>query len=175
MARLSTDPSIPNMAGHQFGKWCTFAVFARVVPNLANGKRFEYVRDLEKIANRVEDAVSEITDTEGTLVMVPGPVMFTHQFAQYPTKLTFTGFFRSSKPVLSPVTTRSIDYDNGVVVGPGGTGGNLRGDCAPTVDNDDDVRTLKAVLEGISPDLNDIIRIELNNVLYGKNGRSFPT
>jgi len=174
MTRLSTDPMTPHLAGQEYGKWSTFTVFARVVPDLANGKRFEYVGNLAKIANRVEDVVREINDSSGALVNVPGPVMFTPQFGQNPTRLTITGFFRSSHPVASPLTDRTVDHDNRVMTGPSSTGGTLRDGTDPTANNDDDVGMLKAILEAMSPDLNDIFRIEFNGVLYGTSGRSFP-
>jgi len=176
MTRLSTDQFAVNLAGPRYGEWVTFTVFARVVPSLAYGRRFEYVRNLEKIANRVEDDLKNISNgSYGPYINVVGPVMFTHQFAQKPSRLTFTGFMQSGTPVLSPLTPRTIEHDNQIMTGPSSTGGTLRDDAAPTVDENNDVRLLKQVVENAAPDLaGNVFRIELNGVLYGDNGRSFP-
>jgi hypothetical protein len=174
MTRLSTDPLVPNPAGAEYGEFSTFTVFARVEPHLGFGRRFDMVRDLEKIANRVEEALKDSSGSFGVDICVPGPVMFTHQFGQKPARLTITGFMQSDKPVRSPVTDRTIDHDNAVQTGPSATGGNLRDGTAPTADEDADVKLLKQTLEAMSSDLQNIFRIELNGVLYGENGRSFP-
>jgi hypothetical protein len=185
MTRLSNDPLQPNVAGEYFGGWANFTVFVRVEPSLANGKRFEYVRNLEKIANRVEDDIRALIavggaggsfgGSNGLQIGMPGPVLATPQFAQKPARLTITGFMLSGKRVLSPLTERSIDSDGQVMTGPSTTGGTINPDVAPTADQDDDVRILKAALEAASADISgNIFRIELNGVLYGDGGRSFP-
>jgi hypothetical protein len=175
MTRLSTDLLKSNLAGPTYGQWSNFTVFSRVDP--IEGKRFEIIRDIEKIANRVEDDLRNmILGSFGAQIEIPGPVMFTPQFGQKPTRLTITGFMLSDKPVRSPLTDKQVDFQNQIITGPSTTGGNIRDGVNPTADQDDDVKILKSALETASPDLaGRIYRIELNGVAYGLDARSFPT
>jgi hypothetical protein len=175
MTRMATDPRSPNPAGPTYGQWSNFTVFSRVDP--IEGSRFEIIRDIEKIANQVEDDIKNmVVGSFGVQIEMPGPVMHTPQFGQKPTRLTFTGFMLSEKPVRPPLTDKQVDSDNRTIGGPSTIGGNIRDGVNATADQDDDVRLLKATLETISPWLaGRIYHIELNGVTYGVDGRSFPT
>lgn len=176
MTRLSTDPLTPHPSGEQFGNWATFTAFVRVVPYRGDN-RFDYVRDFEKIANRVEEDLKNIVNGSfGARVVVQGPVLFTHQFAQKPSRLTITGFMESSETIRSLVYNRTVESDNQVKTGSASTGGNLRDGEAPTAAIDADCRLLRDILESASPQYiaGNIFRIEIDGVLYGEGGRSFP-
>jgi hypothetical protein len=165
-----------NLAGVTYGEQMNFTVFVRITPNLAYGRRFEYVRDMEKIANAVEDDLNNIAaDSHGMEIVVPGPVMFTPQFGQNTARLTFSGFAKSDLGVYQPLTDRTVDHQNETKTGPSATGGTFRNGVNSTANQDADVRNLKSALESASTYLvGNIIRIELNGLVYGDGGRSFP-
>ena len=177
MTRLATDPLQPNLAGPRYGEWMNFTAFIRIVPEPMEGRRFEYVRACEKLANQVEDDLKAITNGSfGAEIVIPGPVMFTHQFAQRPARLTITGFVRSEKEVYKPLTDKTVEQSDQIKTGPTATGGTLHDGVNTTPEEDDDVKILKAALESASPTIvaGNIFRLELNGVLYGLDGRSFP-
>lgn len=175
MTRLSTDSLTPSLSGTR-PQYVPFTVFARVIPSFGNGKRFEMVRDLEKIANIVEgylDALSASDDTLGTTGVefdFAIPVKFTFQFAESPARLTIHGNVHG----LTPLSNKPLEDKLVISSGEFKTGPGCRNaQKTPSQELNSAVKDLLAILNTI-PYLDDIMRIEMAGFLYGRDGVHFP-
>jgi len=176
----STDPLAPS-ANHQSTKFAQFKVYAKVVPSHVDGKRSVYMRDLEKMANTIEN------DVEATgYFTIAKPVAFTPQIGRSPARVTIYGFLELDRALSpnSPATTFPHLIHSGtdpgqptsVVAGPTGGSTSWGQDVVERIDHE--VAWLKQTLEAASPHLNEIFFIEYNGVKYGsefkRRFRSFP-
>jgi hypothetical protein len=176
----STDPFAPT-AQHQATKHVPFKVYAKVVPTHKDGKRIVYMRDLEKIANRVEN---DVEDTG--LFTLAQPVASTVQIGRSPARVTIYGFLqldRTDSPNESATTFPHLIHSGtdpgqptSVVAGPTGGSTSWGQDVIAKIDHE--VAWLKQALEAASPYLQHIFFIEYNGVKYGsefrRKFRSFP-
>jgi len=176
----STDPFGPTTQ-HQATKFVQFKVFAKVVPTHKDGKRGVYMRDLEKIANTIENDL----DASGYFTLAE-PVAFTPQVGRNPSRVTIFGFIdvlRSASPNEPPTSQPHLIHSGtdpgqptAVVSGP--TGGSVSWGQDVKTKIDSEVAWLKQTLEAASEYLDEIFFIEYNGVKYGssykKRFRSFP-
>lgn len=172
-------------------KFIPFTVHVRVVPDRGFGKRFENIRDLQKIATQVyseldSDADLEIASPGGgqhqsfkglggwsgaTNAMAAKP-----QIGESPAQLMIAGFLSSTdnnnpvhpdKPVI-----HTGDYQEGVGGGHGWT-------ANPTTAADGYATTIKGKVETAvtailgSADWN-VFRIDVAGIVYGDGGYHFP-
>lgn len=167
-----------------------FTVYARIIPDRDCNKRRTYTRSIEKIAKFVADDIAEYIDGNPTSVNINGvpSVSATPQFAQYPAKLTITGWdLQDGLNNFQPATTISVDapYTDASCDGYSGEPGKVVNGYAATQYLHPQGQTLnpqililvadlKATLEAASPYLNDIMRIDYMGVTFGEGGHSFP-
>ena len=64
MTRLADNTLVPSLRGPGGKKFVPFTAYIRLVADPAFGKRFETVRDLERQANVIEDALIAFVDAE---------------------------------------------------------------------------------------------------------------
>ena len=188
MPRYSTSPDQPFPTAAQRELFIPFTAHIRVVPDLATGKRWSLYRNLEKIALRVEEDLSNVTGLN-----IATPVAFTPQFGDYSARLTIVGFYEQSRLEngtsrdgrLNTAPTTNIDEihsgtdpDEKTAVINGNRGGSLAAGQDPTDDVEMEVVELRDLLVASTNqfDENDITHIEYNGVKYGTKkigGRSF--
>lgn len=174
-------------------KQVPFTAHVRVVPSRANGKRFEYIRDLQKIATQV---FSELEKDMDLALAAPGGGQHQSfngggsgwggmtngtgikpQIGQSPAQLMITGFL-SSDDKNNPV------HQNKPVIHTGtfeeGVGGNQGWSSNPTTVADAYVSSVKTKLEtaltavlGSSADWN-VFSIDVAGIKYGNRGYHFP-
>jgi len=145
-----------------------FKAFASILP--FEGKRWEIFRDMERIANSVE---SEITTHLSATITISTPVAFTPQFGDKTARLTIVGNVLESTALRTDRTDAHFDHDNGLAEGQVGGPNMARTDPLAAVDAR--VKSLKALLESVSLNLqNHIYKMEYAGCVYGEGGRSFP-
>lgn len=186
MPRYSTSPDQPSPRGAQVETHVPFVAHVRIVPDLATGKRWSYVRNMEKISIRVED------DLLAADMNIATPIAFTNQFGDYGSRLTIIGFVEKSRlaptagddrKVEAPTTNIDLihsgtDPDEKTALVNVNRGGSLSEAQDPTAAVETETAELRALLAGSTTqfDLNDITHIEYNGVKYGMKkigGRSF--
>lgn len=161
-----------------------FIVYVKVVPNRGFGRRFEYYRDTERLALKVE---RELVDAGFNIAT---PVAWTPQFQNAPARLTIVGFVSRADSTSLTTDDNQNPMTPGVEIIHSGTidgektakmtpvnGTQTWGD-PPTSVNRSRVSALKSAIEAASTGI-DIIYIDYNGVKYGqlpnkKGFRSFP-
>lgn len=189
---LSTSTKTPLEGGPRDLKQIPFRAFVRVFPTLANGRRWELIRDLEKIADFSEEALIDIGLT------LAQPVAFTPQFAQVPARITIVGFDsgEATEPFTNVVNASPVEQStqpgiihSGTIPGektavmtPRALGGDLSKGQDPTDVVDARVAELRSDIETALAAVNGVdkmIFMDYNGVKYGympnkKGFRSFP-
>jgi len=167
-----------------------FIVYARIIPDRNHNKRRTYTKSIEKIAKYVADDISDFIESNPTSVNineVPS-VLATPQFAQYPAKLTISGWdlqddldnFQPASQIVVDAPYTSADDDNydgtpGKVV-QGYSATQYLHPQGQTLDPQilTLVADLKSNLESASIYLDDIYKIDYMGVIFGEDGYSFP-
>lgn len=174
-------------------KLVPFTVHIRVVP-ARPGKRFEYLRDLQKLAVLAYDAIINIsgvhTATPGggqsqsmsDLNIRPGLGGFANgtaakpQIGQNPAQLMLTGFYESAGKNIQPYADYTKFSGGEVYTGPG----KHNNDAVPVAAVNTEVYTLRNALEAaLTANLPDgaeyqIFRMEYSGIVYGDRGFHFP-
>lgn len=162
-------------------KQVPFIAFIRVVPHRGSGKRFEYIRDLEKVASRVHDKLMEDADLNianrmGGYSKAATGVAIKPQIGQFPAQLTVAGFYLSDESTVVPYPEKSLisggEHLTGVSSGHGWV-------ADPTDTADSLVTTLHSKLSSAMTDVLgnsdwNIYRIDVAGVVYGDRGLHFP-
>lgn len=172
-------------------RWVPFTAHVRVVP--ARGKRFEYIRDLQKIATRVYD---ELVDDSTISIATPGGgqhqsfsghrhgglsgmtdgLAVKPQIGQTPAQIQITGFLDSSDDNAPVHPDKQLLHTGNSESGVGGGHGWLTN---PNAEVDTYVSSVKTSLETAlttvlgSTDWN-VFRIDIAGVVYGDRGYHFP-
>lgn len=174
-------------------KFIPFTAHVRVVPSRGNGKRFEYIRDLQKIATLVYTELDADADLS---IASPGggqhqsyrglsgwsgatnATAVKPQIGQNPAQLMITGFLSSTdnnepvhpnKPVLHTGSYQEgVGGDHGWSANPTSTADGYATSLKTKVD-----AAVNAVLGG-SADWN-IFRLDVAGIIYGDGGYHFPT
>jgi hypothetical protein len=175
-------------------KQVPFTVHVRVVPK-KNGKRWEEIRDLQKISVLVYDGLvnmssvyqfatpgggqsagfSDINKRSAFGSFAPG-VAIKPQIGQSPAQLMITGFFESSAANTQSYTNFQRISGGTTYSGPG----SHSNDAVPVSAVNDDVKTIKTALtNAITTALPasvefSIFRLEYAGVVYGDKGFHFP-
>lgn len=175
-----------------------FTVYIDVTPQLGTGKRFDLVRNLEKLAWQVEQRLLLDTafpvGTHELELTINTPVAVTPQIGDHSARLTITGFNKVSRQNAAPTTDVTL-ISNGTDQGEptstisGNLGGSLSAgqDTTTTVDQEvADLRDALVTRLSDSPTTpvqyqsalpTTISAIEYNGVKFGvkkQGGRSFP-
>jgi hypothetical protein len=175
-------------------KQVPFTVHIRVVPDRANGKRFEYIRDLQKLAVL---AYEVITNISGVQAATPGGSV-TQSMGDYnrrgglggfanaaackpqigaaPAQLMLTGFYEVSGNN-TPTHAEIKRFSGGEIYEGSVAHSNTAG---PTSTINTEVRALKTAIEAALasglPDgaVYEVFRLDYAGVIYGDKGYHFP-
>lgn len=102
MTLLSTDPRTPGLGVRDNErKFIQFKVFGRILPTQAFGRRLELRRDMEKVAQFIEES---LLDAGFNLAE---PVAATPQIGQAPARVTIYGFIEHLD-ANEPASTREV-------------------------------------------------------------------
>lgn len=186
MPNYSTTTGVPVGADRNL-QFVPFKIEARAVPSVEKGRRVERIRSLEKIAQKVEDALQG--DTNFVNNGMAREVAFSPQFGQFWDKVTVIGFWRRSptpeKPAADVVVIHSGTAPKEKTASiTGNKGGSLNWGQEPTAQTTSDLRDLLQAFEsaltnaGISG-LVEIKMVDFNGIKFGTtadNGfRTLPT
>lgn len=195
MSELSTSPLHPGPSEDSSTNHFPYRAYIKVVPSQGDGRRWEYIRDLQKIADTAEDLL--IADDFN----IATPLAYTPQIGQAPARLTIVGFLEADAatyPNTPPTTAASRPgiIHSGTVVGEktsvmyGYHGGDLSQGQEPTAQVETLVAALKADIEtslsgatmsSAYPDFTfTVFFMDFNGVKFGslpnkKAFRSFPS
>jgi hypothetical protein len=180
MTRLSDDKFSSPVGSLGGRKFTPFTAFVRIVP-LASNKRFEVVRDMQELANVVEDRLASLSepDANGEVFLdAANPVKFTPQFGDKTARLTIHGNMKSDAGMNTfsgnddgfkqHVEDRLIIHDGQYKTGYGGNNAATRVESSGL---DNSVLELIFVFDSIGIEA---YRIEAAGVIYGDGGRHFP-
>jgi len=165
MQRLSEAPGSPPHTS--LDRFVPYSAQLRARP--IRGRRFETIRDLEKEADRISSALQSLCGT-GVDFDVTDPVAYTRQFGNKGARFSFHGNACVQMSFTgSPVGTRTV-----VNAGEFKTGVGAANASNTVLDPELDtlVKSMKDDIEtatGVTVD-----RIQLANVIYGRNGYHFP-
>lgn len=176
-------------------KLVPFTIHIRVVPSRGNGKRFEYIRDLQKLAVLAYEA---ITNINGVHVATPGGgqsqsmsdykrrgalggyaegVACKPQIGAAPAQLMITGFYESAETNNNQQHTEIKRISGGTVYSGSAAHSNTAG---PKTAVNTDVSALKGDIEaalasGLPTDaVYEVFRLDYAGVVYGDKGYHFP-
>lgn len=172
-------------------KFMPFTAHIRVVPSRGTGKRFESIRDLQKIATQVYD---ELENTNDLAIASPGGgqhqsfrgnsglsgatngTAVKPQIGENPAQLMITGFLTSTDKNYPVHDRKPVIHAGSYQTGIGGGYGWVTN---PTTTADDYVKTIKtkletAVDEVLGSDDWNIFRIDVAGIVYGDGGYHFP-
>ena len=167
MSKLTDNSSVAY--GMRSGWHIPFTAYIRVVPKDSN-RRSEVIRDLQKIASRIEDDLNDANDN--SIFDFAKPIAETPQFGNYPARITIHGHMavRSNVPK-QPLEDQVIVSDNQFTSGHSSLGSSRR---IPVTELNFIVSQLKNFLLNSSTYINEIIRINVMGVTYGIGGFHFP-
>lgn len=172
-------------------RFIPFTAHLKVTP--FNGKRFEYIRDLQKISELVYNGIVAASDVN---VAMPGGgqqrsytgtqaggyggfvngCAVKPQFGETPAQLMITGFYEVSTKNLPTYPDKEVFHTNQDLEGVG----SHAYDATPLSPVDAGVKALKSALEtAIDAEIAglfeyEIYRIDYNGVIYGNRGYHFP-
>jgi hypothetical protein len=153
-------------------KHVPFTAFLRIVP--IRGKRFETVRDMEKIAYRVEENLEHLCSSGSFTAPVSfdfaKPVAFTPQFGDKTARLTIHGHAcKIPNFTKTPDGLHNKDTSDGILTGPGGGNAVNR---VPDPDVSALTKELKMQIESATglP----VYRMEVAGFIFGITGETFP-
>lgn len=171
-------------------RWVPFTVHIKLTQRL--GKRFEKVRDLQKIAGYIYDGLQNVANTRfaqpgggqhrsysgidyGALGgSIPG-CSVKPQFGNFPAQVMITGFYHANADNLQPHPEKTVISHNTTYTGPG----SHLYESGPVATVHSELATLKAAMEveitAALPASIDytIYRIDYNNIVYGNRGIHF--
>lgn len=167
--------------------WSPFTLHLRIVPNNPQ-RRFEYWRDMQKIAYLAHQALSSISSINivqpsggqmssfGRLGgMVPG-LAAKPQFGETPAQLMVTGFYQTELPNSQPHPEKMLLHTGQALSGPG----SAPWSAGPQSAVDAQVAALKAEIEtALDAGLPEtaqysVFRLEYKGIVYGDRGYHFP-
>ena len=174
-------------------RWVPFTAYIKIVPPLANGKRFEIIRNAQKLSISLYD---EIPNYDGGDIQLASPsggqqngfttgaalssfangVAYKPQFGQSPAQLTLSAFYKSENPNVYTQTNTMRFSGNSIY---SGAGSHLN-EVLPTSTVFSEVASLYTILDnacnaafpGTVP--YSIFRLEYNGLVFGDRGLTFP-
>ena len=169
MPALSTTLTQPAANESIAGKHVPFTAFLRIVP--IRGKRFETVRDMEKLALTVEGQIENIcASTELIAFDYAKPIAFTPQFGDKTARLTIHGHacIRATFTP-TPVGLQTVDNSDGILTGYGSGNASNR---IPDTDVMFIATELKNAFEAATS--LPVYRLEVAGFIFGVGGLTFP-
>lgn len=170
-----------------------FTIHMKIVPNRATGKRFEYIRAMQKIATSI---YSEIANTNNQIQLaIPGGGQRTSDSGQYgglattsygtsvkpqigefPSQIMITGFYNPSTNTnnIATNTQRQLLHCGSYVQG---DGGNTPWENSPNAVIDNYCKYIKLVFETAASSIDNqakVYRLEVAGINYGYKGYHFP-
>jgi hypothetical protein len=168
-----------------------FTIHIRVVP--ARGKRFEYVRDLQKIGVDILDELDGVTELNlaqpgggqhksyggtagGGLSGYADGFAVKPQIGQTPAQLQITGFYDDSAAPAQAHPNKQLLHTGTAQTGPAG---GHQWQANPRTATDDNAKTIKGLFETAAmavlglTDWN-VFRLEVSGTVYGDRGAHFP-
>lgn len=158
-----------------------FRVYVRLVPKKAFGRRWEAIRDKQKVALAIE---AELVSAG---YAIPGDMVIESMSTGIKHEMKIVGFHRidrTTTPNAQPLADATVIHpgtvpgeSTSVMTGSAGVQRILTHDRESSARLEEGVAQLKAALLSDSATLaaeGRIERIEYNGVLYGKGARSFP-
>ena len=171
MTRLSDNTRVQSLRGPGRVKFVPFTAYAGIIPINGNGKRFETVRDMERIADDVEDALRLLQDsnTEDAKFDFAYPIAATPQFGDKTARVTIHG----NADLLDNFTKTPLEEKTVVNVGEQQVGfWAQNAQKITTTELDEAVKELKSILEtaiGLT-----IYKIDIAHTIYGSDGSTKP-
>lgn len=178
-------------------KWVPFTVHVRIEPRfgstVSKNKRFEYWRDMQKLAvyaydELVKDSMTNLANpgggqhTSGSGFEYGGMGGMMHgmavkpQIGQAPSQMMITGFYHSSLKNIQPQPNYTVFHAGDAVSGPGAHAWESN----PVAAVESEVAALKLRLENsltaafpAGIDFS-IFRLEYSGIIYGDRGYTFP-
>lgn len=176
-----------------------FVVRAQITPQRGTGKRFEYIRSLEKIGYLINRdlqnnfssgnmaspggsgesgiAPGVLDNTTSGLSGLVSIVAVKPEFGQDPDMVTVVGFYQPNNydSTMPPYGTRTVDFDGVPTTGPASGAPGWTTAMMPSTTEVTYVKALKAALEAAVVSTTwTILFIELNGVKWGRGGYHFP-
>ena len=173
-------------------KWVPFT--AHISINPATGKKFEYWRDMQKIASLVYEALETITPDTLSIAQPGGGQQRSYSNREYggmsglshacaakprmgqvPAQLQISGFYKSSALNIQPHPALKTIHAGEILSGPG----SHNNDSIPVSTINTEVKALKTVMESaISTNVPGLVyaiyRLDYSGVTYGNRGYHFP-
>lgn len=177
-------------------KKAPFVAHFRVIP--FRGKRFEYIRSMQRIAKLIyagADGTTGLTGNTNLQVAVPGGgqqqsfsddqnsgyqngLAIKPQMGQSPALISIPGFYLTTTGNFQPHDDKQVFYAgaNGFFSGAGGAQGYRSN---PTATVAAEVKALKAILDGIitaeaSGEGVTLFRLEYKGIVWGDRGYTYP-
>lgn len=174
-------------------RWIPFTAFIKIVPSLGDGKRFEIIRNAQKLAINLYDEIPnydsgniQLADPSGgqqnnfsnanSLGLLAKGAAYKPQFGQSPAQLTLSGFYKSeSKNVFTMAETMRFSGNETYT----GSAVHLN-DALPTNTVFSEVSSLYSILNNacnaaFPTDVPySVFRIEYNGLVFGDRGLTFP-
>ncbi len=175
-------------------KQVPFVVHVKVVPQRGNGKRWEHIRSLQKLAVLAYDAIDGLTgitlanpgggqsqsmgdpNRRGALGGFARGTAVKPQIGEAPAQLMIAGFYESTTANTQVYADRTVFSGGTIYTGPGAH----TNDAVPVAGVQTEVKALKTALyNAIAAAMPDgiefsIFRIDYAGVVYGDKGFHFP-
>jgi len=180
MTRLSENTRVSQLQTQ--ARYIPFTAYARIVPDTGFGRRFERIRDREKLADLIEDRLRAIDEDITAITIeeydIAFPIASTPQFGNKPARVTIHGNWRWPDGIgfnKLPVGEQTVISSGEFKTGPASH------NAASVVASEDlltAVRMIKSDLEtacteGSETFLN-LIKMDVAGLIFGEGGRSFP-
>ncbi len=174
-------------------RWVPFTAFIKIVPSLANGKRFEIIRSAQKLSIALFE---EISNNDGGKFQLSSPsggqqnsqtngaalssfangTAYKPQFGQSPAQLTLSGFYKSeAKNVYTQSDVMRFSGNEQYT----GQGSHLN-EVMPTNTVASEVLDILTILRNSCDDAfpaavpYSVFRLEYNGLVFGDRGLTFP-
>lgn len=164
-----------------------FTIHIKVVPY--RRKRFEMIRDLQRIAKVIYDAALDESDLalarpgggqasnfDNGMAYYADGLAVKPQFGESPAQLMITGFYAISTNNVSPVPERQLIHAGSYVTGPG----DIAAHANPVSSVATEVAALKAIFDDLIADnveaaaAVEVFRLDYKGVTWGDRGYTFP-
>ncbi len=173
-------------------KFIPFTAHVRIVPDRGSGRKFDYVRDMQKIATRVYEQLVDDTDLA---IATPGGgqqqslsgdggqsglsygTAVKPQIGNYPAQLMITGYLLDNGSTAQAHPDKPVIHTGEYLEGAGGSHG-WKSNPATVVDGYAIVLKSKiesAVAAVLGATDWSVHRLEVSGVIYGDRGHHFPS
>jgi hypothetical protein len=174
-------------------RWVPFTAFIKIVPSLANGKRFEIIRNAQKLSIALFE---ELPNFDGGKFQLSSPsggqqngmtngaalssfangTAYKPQFGQSPAQLTLTGFFSSDAPNAYTQPNVMKFSGNEIYTGQGSHLNEVMPTSTVFSEVSDILLILRNACNAAFPASVpfSVFRLEYNGLVFGDRGLTFP-